>query len=196
MLPKSCILPESLLDIRPPPASGDALDDPRLQVEYIRIQPNDALQKVKEARFRSHFFRIFGIKQPIDLLPSGRGVETFRPSKNRPPSGCNHRSPPIRFESDARREPYGICHEPPWCGQTESRACPFCCIPVWHLRSCQLADVAEGLNYLHSYDVIHGDLKGVRGGFRSLPVATLTSVSRTFSWTQPATHGSQTSVSL
>jgi serine/threonine protein kinase len=26
----------------------------------------------------------------------------------------------------------------------------------------QLSDVAEGLNYLHSCDVIHGDLKGVR----------------------------------
>jgi serine/threonine protein kinase len=26
----------------------------------------------------------------------------------------------------------------------------------------QLSNVAEGLNYLHSCDVIHGDLKGVR----------------------------------
>ena len=29
------------------------------------------------------------------------------------------------------------------------------------LLSRQLSDVAEGLNYLHSYNVIHGDLKGV-----------------------------------
>lgn len=30
------------------------------------------------------------------------------------------------------------------------------------LTTRQLSDVAEGLNYLHSCDVIHGDLKGVR----------------------------------
>jgi serine/threonine protein kinase len=35
----------------------------------------------------------------------------------------------------------------------------------------QLSDVAEGLEYLHSCDVIHGDLKGVRGPF--LPLTTI-----------------------
>ena len=30
-----------------------------------------------------------------------------------------------------------------------------------------MSDVAEGLNYLHSYDVIHGDLNGVRGCYIS-----------------------------
>ena len=32
-----------------------------------------------------------------------------------------------------------------------------------HLPIYQLSDVAEGLNYLHSCNVVHGDLKGVRG---------------------------------
>ena len=42
---------------------------------------------------------------------------------------------------------------------------PFTFIPL--LPSQQLSDVAEGLCYLHSHDVIHGDLKGVRGFSKS-----------------------------
>jgi len=38
----------------------------------------------------------------------------------------------------------------------------------------QLSDVAEGLNYLHSCNVIHGDVKGVRGCSRFRFTATLT----------------------
>ena len=59
----------------------------------------------------------------------------------------------------------------------------------------QLSDVAEGLSYLHSCDVIHGDLKGVRN--RSvvglLPYSRL--ASQTFSWTRQIVHESQTLVS-
>jgi len=40
----------------------------------------------------------------------------------------------------------------------------------------QLSDVAEGLNYLHSCNVIHGDLKGVRSYSMSLFAATLTPI--------------------
>ena len=38
----------------------------------------------------------------------------------------------------------------------------------------QLSDVAEGLNYLHSCNVIHGDLKGVRDCPRSHFASVLT----------------------
>jgi serine/threonine protein kinase len=42
----------------------------------------------------------------------------------------------------------------------------FLCTFAQHLTSpvpsSQLLGIAEGLAYLHSYDVIHGDLKGVR----------------------------------
>ena len=42
------------------------------------------------------------------------------------------------------------------------------------LPSHQLSGVAEGLNYLHSCNVIHGDLKGVHGCSKShfAPVLT------------------------
>ena len=55
----------------------------------------------------------------------------------------------------------------------------------------QLSDVAEGLNYLHSCDVIHGDLKGVcdRSRFRLPPHSR--PPSRAFSWTRPTVHESQ-----
>ena len=39
----------------------------------------------------------------------------------------------------------------------------------------QLSDVAEGLCYLHSHNVIHGDLKGVRRFPRSCFTSPLTS---------------------
>jgi serine/threonine protein kinase len=40
--------------------------------------------------------------------------------------------------------------------------------------SCQLSDVAKGLCYLHSCNIIHGDLKGVRGYSKSCFAAVLT----------------------
>ena len=38
----------------------------------------------------------------------------------------------------------------------------------------QLSDVANGLCYLHSHNVIHGDLKGVRDCSESHPITVLT----------------------
>ena len=40
---------------------------------------------------------------------------------------------------------------------------------------CQLADIADGLQYLHSRDVVHGDLKGVRVHPKFCPVVMLIS---------------------
>ena len=42
---------------------------------------------------------------------------------------------------------------------------PIAFIP--RLHPCQLSDVAEGLRYLHSCNVVHGDLKGVRDYLKS-----------------------------
>jgi len=44
------------------------------------------------------------------------------------------------------------------------------------LPRCQSSDIAKGLCYLHSCNVIHGDLKGVRGCFNSSFATALTCV--------------------
>ena len=62
------------------------------------------------------------------------------------------------------------------------------------LSTFQLADAAEGLKYLHSANIVHGDLKGV-----SLPIGTPQPPLMSFSpiyWSRiptPSRHASQTS---
>ncbi|KAF9643166.1 hypothetical protein BDM02DRAFT_1708197 [Thelephora ganbajun] len=111
-------------------------------------------------------------------FPRGsRGVETLSTSKHRPPSGRHHRPPPIHFGSDIRREPDGIHRKPSKCKQGGSRAYPFRCVPcTTRLLPRQLSDVVQGLNYLHSCNVIHGGLKGVRGCIRSRLTTKLKSI--------------------
>jgi len=70
----------------------------------------------------------------------------------------------------------------------------FCAYPAYSYY--QLSDVAEGLYYLHSCNVIHGDLKGVRDPeYRSTTVLTLT-VSQTSLWMAPVMHASRILASL
>ena len=49
----------------------------------------------------------------------------------------------------------------------------LCC--AWCLLPRQLSDVAEGLNHLHSRNIVHGDLKGVGDRSRSGLTTWLTS---------------------
>jgi len=60
----------------------------------------------------------------------------------------------------------------------------------------QLSDVAKGLAYLHSCNVIHGDLKGVRRHSDSTFATILTPASRMFLLILMVTHESQIFVSL
>ena len=66
----------------------------------------------------------------------------------------------------ARRRSEGIYQDTPQCRSTWS-----CRRPSSYVRSRahsrhQLSDVAEGLRFLHSRNIVHGDLKGVRDCFK------------------------------
>jgi serine/threonine protein kinase len=56
----------------------------------------------------------------------------------------------------------------------------------------QLSDIAKGLCYLHSCNIIHGDLKGVRGCSKSRSTPVMTPPSPTSLWTTPDMRGSRT----
>ena len=77
----------------------------------------------------------------------------------------------------------------------DSLVVPLLCL--LHSHSClQLSDIAKGLCYLHSCNVIHGNLKGVRGCFERRFPTMLTPASQTSLWTTPVVHASRTLASL
>lgn len=59
----------------------------------------------------------------------------------------------------------------------------------------QLLGIAKGLAYLHSYDVVHGDLKGVCSYLSRRILSDGSGDSQISWWTDPEMHGSRTSVS-
>jgi len=169
MLPKSCTLSNSLLKIDPPTTSGHVregtLDGSKVFIKRSRINPKEDLQKVKEVRFDVLVVLPCSCSSvptnSTDLLSGGRTVETLITSEHRPTSRRYYQHPPARCGMDARRGPDGIYQESPRRRQNWPCKCPSlrrmkCLFPH------QLSDTAEGLNYLHSCNVIHGDLKGVR----------------------------------
>ena len=100
---------------------------------------------------------------PTGLLPGGRGVETPGASKYCAPPGNHGRPLPTCFDLDGWRRTVGI-HQ----FASARRQVLSCEFLQYHagrrtyiLR--KIYDVTNGLNYLHTHDVIHGDLKGVSG---------------------------------
>jgi serine/threonine protein kinase len=72
---------------------------------------------------------------------------------------------------------------------------PLSCSSHAYFR-CQLSDITKGLCYLHSCNVIHGDLKGVSCCSESYLATPSHVASRTSSSTIPVMHASRISASL
>ena len=89
-------------------------------------------------------------------------MEALGTSKYCPAHWHHPRSTPTYLRMDARRRPGEVHQEGPRCRPHWSRKYP-CRRVRSYANSChQLCDVAEGLHFLHSRNVVHEDLKGVR----------------------------------
>ena len=94
-------------------------------------------------------------------------METLNTPKHPTPIGYHYHTPPTHFGLDVWRGPTRVHKETLKYRSTWPRMSPPCllCLPHAYSHS-QLSDIAKGLCYLHSCNVIHGDLKGVRRCFK------------------------------
>ena len=102
--------------------------------------------------------------KPVDLLSRGRNVEVLDTREHHTPPGCHPQPVPAHLDLDAWRGPARVYQQEPRCRSAWTCKCPSCesCLSHAYFRY-QLTGVAEGLCYLHSCNVIHGDLRGVWG---------------------------------
>jgi len=116
-------------------------------------------QRYTVTPFHSHL--LFLTRLP-DFLQGGCGVETLGTPEHCPPPWYHLDSTTAHLGMDARRRLDGIHQEMSWCRPTQSCKYP-CCRVLSRVNSRhQLSDVTEGLHFLHSRNIVHGDLKGVR----------------------------------
>ena len=78
---------------------------------------------------------------------------------------------------DAWGGPKGVRQRVPRRGPTWARRSHLLVLG-YALTPCKLRDITEGLHYLHSRDVVHGDLKGVRPYSKSRLATSLMPLSR------------------
>ena len=143
-------------------------------VKRVRVSARDGPQKAAKACYWCHCFPCsLWLTKPADLLPRSHTVETFDTPQHPPTTWYHDLSLPAHFRLDVRWEPAGVSREKPRCGPAWACMCPSCCLSNACSRH-QLSDTAEGLCYLHSCNIIHGDLKGVCGRSNSCFTTVLT----------------------
>ena len=166
MLPRSCTLPESPLTIGPPVTSGlpheGIFDGSRVRIKLVRVDKDDP-QKVKKVCYRPRHVPTFPGTNGFQIFHQVAVLWKHSAHPNIVPL-LGATTTPLRFISDWMSggnltgyttshpdvDRLGLVGPPPPVATREM------------LTPRQLSDIAEGLNYLHSCNVVHGDLKGVR----------------------------------
>jgi hypothetical protein len=163
-------LPPSLLNVgRQPVASGGSgdvykgtLDDSKVCVKRVRVYSKDGPMKAtKVHNQRHHFPRLPMLTRLTDALPGGCSVETLETQKHRPAPRHHSQSFPAHLRLDAWRGSDRIHQEVSRRRPTWSRGSEFCRVRSSAYSPSQLSGVAEGLHFLHSRKIVHGDLRGV-----------------------------------
>ena len=116
------------------------------------------------------------LMRPVDPLPGSCSVETFGAPKYCPSPRYHFHTYPAHFRMDDWWRLDGIHQRTPRCRPTLSCRCPSSWVRSRVYSRCQLSDVAEGLRFLHSRNIVHGDLKGVRVQYKSCVTNVLTPV--------------------
>jgi serine/threonine protein kinase len=135
------------------------LSGSRVCIKRIRVY-QDTQKDLKVRYWLS--LPLFAMTNEIaDLLPRGRSVETLDTPKHRTTPGFHSRSLPAYLRMDVWRGPTKLYQQEPRGKPTWTRRHLLLCLFLRLLRY-QLSGIAKGLCYLHSCNVLHGNLKGVR----------------------------------
>ena len=170
-IPTSHVLPISELKInRDPIASGGFSDVFRgrfrgreVCVKRLRVSSTGGPEKVKKGHITPLSIVRRFLMIPTDVISRGRDMETVKTRQRRPVYRCNFRPPPDCIGMDVGRG--SDCSHKVEPAHEQDLPCKYSPYPPYPkkygLIPQQLVDIAEGLNYLHECDVVHGDLKGV-----------------------------------
>ena len=153
-----------------------SLDGSRVCIKRVKAYVQDGSQKADRVRYwrRGRFPHSPPLTKPIDLLSRSHNVEKLETPKCSTATRYYYHLLPTRFESDV----WGDLPEYMEKHLDADRLVLVGMLPLCSFRACfrcQLSDVTKGLYYLHSRNVIHGDLKGVRRFPKSCSTSPLTS---------------------
>ena len=205
LLPPSYLLPaEALLVEERPFACGGfsdvykgMFDGSQVCIKKLRIASSSDSGPAMKGDTRRYHCRYTSVLMILtDALQGSVVVETTETSQYRPICGCNHRTLPNRVEMDAWRR-FDDLHQFEHRCESDHSCKPAVVSIRWAVSVFrQLVDVANGLDYLHSYGVIHGDLKGVSSHSYTTRSPLMSVCSQISSWTSLVTHASPTSALL
>ena len=165
------MLSDTVLKVSDRPVAAGALADThegtfkdlRVRVDRVRVYSIEGQLEAKVRHLCCSLPIFHFLRNPTDVLPRGYFVEAHESPKRCTLLRSYLQSSSIRLELGASCGFNGMRQHAPRDKSTRPRGCPFYCARGVTKASptLQLCDIAEGLNYLHSHDVVHGSMKGV-----------------------------------